>query len=47
MMLYSKLGFSRWQGLTRTSHRLSTAAAYPSALTALRSVGLLDVFAKF
>jgi hypothetical protein len=29
--------------LTRTSHQLSTAAMYPSVLTALRSVGLLDV----
>jgi hypothetical protein len=29
--------------LAHTSHRLSTAVTYPSVLTALRSVGLLDV----
>jgi hypothetical protein len=33
--------------LARSSHQLTAAAAYPSALTALRSVGLLDVLHNF
>ena len=33
-------------GLTRISHRLSTAAADPGMSTALRSVGLLDVLSS-
>ena len=34
------------EGLTRISHRLSTAAADPGMSTALRSVGLLDVLSS-
>jgi hypothetical protein len=33
--------------LTRISHQLSTATTYPSVLTALRSVGLLDVLHEY
>jgi len=32
----------RTSAIARTSHQLSAAATYPSALTALRSVGPLD-----
>jgi hypothetical protein len=32
--------------LTRISHQLSTAKAYPGMSTALRSVGLLDVLSS-
>ena len=34
-------------GLARTIHKFSTAAAPSSALTAFRSVGLLDVLSKY
>jgi len=34
------------RGLTRISHRFSTAAADPGMSTALRSVGLLDVLSS-
>jgi hypothetical protein len=32
--------------LTRTSHQVSTAAAYPGMFTSLRSLGLLDVLSS-
>jgi hypothetical protein len=38
---------AKFRDLARTSHQLSTAAAYPSVLTALRSVGLLDVLQEY
>ena len=40
------VGIPRYPDLPRISHRLSAAAPHPSANTALRSVGLLDVLSS-